>query len=201
MSSVAIDDILDFWFGPLDENGCADSTHAGRWWKKDAEFDEEIRRRFAGVHQAIRARELDDWLADPRGRLAQIIVLDQFSRNLNRGKPAAFASDARALELALEGLDRGVDRELPRDQRSFFYMPLVHSEKLAMQDRAVALFTELRDSAPAERRERNSEHLKFAEMHRDIIKRFGRFPHRNAIIGRTCTGAEVAFLEEPGSGF
>ena len=201
MSSGAIDDLLDFWFGSLDQNGCADSAHAARWWKKDLAFDEEIRARFAGVHQAVRGRELDDWLAEPRGRLAQILVLDQFSRNMNRGKPAAFASDPRALELALEGLDRGDDRALPRDQRVFFYMPLMHSETMAMQDRAVALFTELRDSAPPELREVSAGHLKYAEMHRDIVRRFGRFPHRNAILGRTTTGAEVVFLEEPGSSF
>src|SRR5688500_17464971 len=103
MAEGRIDDVLDFWFGPLDADGCADSEHSARWWKKDPGMDEEIRRRFGELHRAIRAGELDDWLADPRGRLAQVIVLDQFSRNMFRGTPASFASDPRALQLALEG--------------------------------------------------------------------------------------------------
>lgn len=201
MADSRIDDVLDFWFGPLDADGCADSEHSARWWKKDPGMDEEIRRRFGELHRAIRAGELDDWLADPRGRLAQVIVLDQFSRNMFRGTPASFASDPRALQLALEGLDRGDDRALPRDQRFFLYMPLMHSEELAMQDRMVALFEALLAEAPPALREKTAGFVKYAEMHRDIIRRFGRFPHRNAILDRASTREEVAFLEQPGSSF
>lgn len=201
MPDSRIDDILDFWFGPLDEHGCADREHAARWWKKDQAFDEAIRHRFEEVHRAIRARELDDWLGEPRGLLAQVIALDQFSRNMFRGTPGAFASDPRALQLALDGLARGDHRALPRDPRSFLYMPLLHSEDLAMQDRAVELFTALRDSAPPELREQADLAVRYAGMHRDIVRRFGRFPHRNAILDRASTPEEIAFLEQPGSSF
>ena len=201
MADSRIDDVLDFWFGPLDADGCADSEHSARWWKKDPDMDEEIRRRFGELHGAIRAGELDDWLADPRGRLAQVIVLDQFSLKMFRGTPASFASDPRALQLALEGLDRGDDRALPRDQRFFLYMPLMHSEELAMQDRMVGLFEALLAEAPPALREKTAGFVKYAGMHRDIIRRFGRFPHRNAILDRASTPEEVAFLEQPGSGF
>ena len=201
MSGTGIEDIIDFWFGPLDEHGQAGGERAARWWKKDLAFDDRIRARFEPVHRAIGARELDDWLTDPRGRVAQIVVLDQFSRNMYRGTPAMFASDPRAFQLVQEGLDRGDDRALPHDPRAFSYMPLVHAEDLAAQDRAVALFTELRDSTPPDRRERAVAMVKYAGMHRDIVRRFGRFPHRNAILQRPSTPEEIAFLEQPGSGF
>lgn len=201
MADAGIDDILDFWFGALDEHGCADREHAERWWRRDPAFDEQIRRRFGEAHRAIGAGELEGWRADPRGRLAQIIVLDQFSRNMYRDTPAMYAGDPLALAVALEGLDRGDDRALPRDPRGFMYMPLIHSEELAMQERAVALFGELRDSAPAAVRERAAAAARYAEMHRDIVRRFGRFPHRNAILGRASSQEEIAFLQQPGSGF
>src|SRR5262245_39152550 len=201
MANAGIDDILDFWFGPLDTDGCADSEHMARWWKKDPNLDEEIRRRFGALHRAIGAGQLDSWLDDPRGRLAQIVVLDQFSRNMHRDTPAMFGGDARALELALEGLARGADRPLPRDLRAFMYMPLMHCEELAHQERAVALFAALRDSAPSPVRERAASAARYAEMHRDIVRRFGRFPHRNAILGRESSAEETAFLQEPGSRF
>jgi uncharacterized protein (DUF924 family) len=201
MPDSAIDDILDFWFGPLDQHGCADSEHSARWWKKDTAFDQEIGRRFGEVYRSIRAGERDGWLNEPRGRLAQVIALDQFSRNMFRGTPDSFAADPRAREIALDALDHGDDRVLPRDQRFFLYMPLMHSEDLALQDRTVALFTALRDSAPPALREKSAGFVKYAEMHRDIIRRFGRFPHRNAILGRTSSPEELAFLEQPGSSF
>ncbi|HEU5057200.1 MAG TPA: DUF924 family protein [Kofleriaceae bacterium] len=201
MSGAGIDDILDFWFGPLDAEGCADTGHSARWWRKDAALDEEIRRRFGEVHRAVRARELDSWLTEPRGRLAQVIVLDQFSRNMFRGTPAAFASDPRALQIALDAIERGDHRALPLDQRTFLFMPLMHSEDLAQQDRMLGLFSELRDQAPPAVRERFAGFVKFAEMHRDIVRRFGRFPHRNAILDRPSTPEEIAFLEQPDSSF
>jgi uncharacterized protein (DUF924 family) len=201
MGHAGSDEILDFWFGQLDEHGCADPEHAARWWKKDAAFDEEIRRRFGELHRAIAARELDDWLTTPRGRLAQIVALDQFSRNMFRDSPAMFAGDARALELAREGLERGDDRALGLDERLFMLMPLVHSEDIADQDHAVRLVEALRDAAPASARERAAAALRFAGMHRDIVRRFGRFPHRNALLGRASSEEEIAFLQQPGSRF
>jgi len=201
VAHAGIDDVLDFWFGPLDEHGYADSEHAARWWKKDPAFDQEVRRRFGELHRAIGSRQHDDWLAGPRGRLAQVVALDQFSRNMHRDTAAMFASDPRALELALDGIARGEDRLLPCDQRAFMYLPLVHSEELAHQQRAVALLGELRDAAPPSARDRIAAFARAAEMHRDIVARFGRFPHRNALLGRASTADEEAFLAQPGSRF
>jgi uncharacterized protein (DUF924 family) len=201
MAHAGIDEILDFWFGPLDADGCADSEHMARWWKKDPAFDDEIRRRFGEVHRAMCSRQLDSWLDDPRGRLAHIVVLDQFSRNMHRDTPAMFAGDARALEIALDAIARGDDRELPYDQRAFMYMPLMHCEDLAHQERGVALFAALCDEAPPPARERAAAAVRYAEKHRDIVARFGRFPHRNAILGRESSPEETAFLQQPGSRF
>lgn len=181
--------LLALWFGPLDEAGHADEAHRLRWFRKDASFDRELRERFAALHGEVASGAHERWLATPRGRLAYVIALDQLSRNLFRDSPRAFENDARALAVALEGVDLGVDRKLAHDERSFLYMPLMHSEDLAMQERCVALFAG------------HPENLSFAEQHRDIICRFGRFPHRNAVLGRTSTPQEQEFLREPGSSF
>jgi uncharacterized protein (DUF924 family) len=187
--------VLDFWFGRVDEHGMADSAHSSRWYKKDPAFDVEIRSRFGALHGAVAAGSRDAWLATPRGRLAAVIVLDQFSRNMFRGDARAFAFDVRALEMALEGIDRGDDRALHLGERSFLYMPLMHSENLATQDRSVALFAALHDELPGDRQR------EYAERHRDIVRRFGRFPHRNATLGRTSTAEEIEFLKGEGSSF
>ena len=190
--------VLDFWFGALDAQGKADAEHSRRWWRKDAAFDQEIRERFGALRESVLRGERDAWLASPRGRLAYVIVLDQFSRNLFRGRPEAFAGDARALAAALEGIDDGVDLELHEIERQFFYMPLMHSEDLAAQDRCVALFATFEDDGG---QARDPAKPTYAERHRDIIRRFGRFPHRNDVLGRPSTEDELAFLKEPGSSF
>lgn len=173
------EDVLAFWF--------ADPT---RWWKKDLAFDSEIRERFLALHEAIDRGEHDDWLEMARGALAYVVVLDQFSRNMFRGTAQSFASDVRARAAARRAVDRGDDRTLSDDERSFLYMPFMHSEDLADQDRGCALFATFR-----------TDQLRYAEAHRDIIRRFGRFPHRNAVLGRTSTPAEEEFLKQPGSSF
>ena len=184
-------EVADFWFGPVDARGPA----RREWFRKDAAFDAEIRRRFGALHAAAAAREREAWRASPRPMLALVIVLDQFSRNLFRGDARAFAQDAHARECAREALGRGDDLRLLPVEREFLYMPFEHSESLADQDRGVELmrslaaFEETRDLAG------------WAEKHREIIRRFGRFPHRNAALGRPSTPAEVAFLREPGSSF
>jgi uncharacterized protein (DUF924 family) len=185
------EDVLGFWFGPLDEQGHADAAHVSRWWKKDAAFDAEVQTRFGALHEAVVRGDRDLWLTTPRGRLAFIVVLDQFSRNMFRDSARAFAGDARALEAAREGIATGADRQLAAHERGFMYMPLMHSESLEAQDRCVELFEAANDAGSA----------KYAERHRDIIRRFGRFPHRNAVLGRLSTDAERAFLEQPGSSF
>ena len=196
-----IERVLSFWFGELDEQGRADAAVAKRWWKKDEAFDRQIRERFEGDRSAVLAGERDGWLATPRGDLAAIIVLDQMSRNMYRDTPKMFEADGEALRMALEGIEQGVDRRLATDERAFLYLPLMHSEELAIQKRCVQLFSEFRDELSGELRERISRNLKFAIQHCEIIERFGRFPHRNAILGRGSTPQELAFLEQPGSSF
>jgi uncharacterized protein (DUF924 family) len=180
MKLPSIDDVLAFWF--------ADSK---RWWKKDPAFDAEIRERFGALHSAIEADECEDWLQSARGALAYVVVLDQFSRNMFRGSARMFASDERALRAAKAAIDDGHDQTLGDAERGFLYMPFMHSEALADQDRCVELFAA--SDAPG--------NLKFAEQHRDIIRRFGRFPHRNELLGRESTDEEREFLTQPGSSF
>ena len=182
-------EVLDFWFG----------TPRGRarreWFVKDAAFDEEIRRRFGALHEAASRRALEAWRESRDGMLALVILLDQFSRNLYRGQARAYAQDAHALECVRQALARGDDRQLAPAERQFLYLPLEHSEDLDVQDealermRSLDYFDEMRGA------------LEWARRHREIIARFGRFPHRNAALGRASTPDEVEFLKEPGSGF
>jgi uncharacterized protein (DUF924 family) len=181
--------VLDFWFGP--------QAGASRpeWFRKSDAFDRQIRERFGALHDQAAAGGLAEWEAAPRSALALLVLLDQFSRNLHRNDARAFAQDARALRIAKAMVERGWDRELLPVQRQFVYLPFEHAEDLAAQDRAMALFGEL-ESYPETR-----DLVQWAEKHRVIIRRFGRFPHRNAALGRASTPEEVAFLREPGSGF
>jgi uncharacterized protein (DUF924 family) len=175
----SIDDVLTFWFADSD-----------RWWKKDPAFDADVGERFLALHNAIERGEREDWIERPRGVLAYVIVLDQFSRNMFRNSARMFESDTRALAAARRALDRGIDRSLSRDERAFLYMPFMHSEDIVDQDRSVELFA---SALP--------EWLRYAEKHRDVIRRFGRFPHRNALLGRQSTSEELDFLKQPGSSF
>jgi len=176
------DDVLAYWFAPGPQR-------AARWFRGDAATDADCRQRFASTLDAATRGELDGWSATPRGRLALIVVLDQFSRNIHRGTPRAFAQDARALALCLDGLARGDDRTLGPDERGFFYLPLEHAEDAAMQARSVACFEALAAEAPEA-----AGFLPWAREHRDVIARFGRFPTRNATLGRPSTPDEEAFL-------
>jgi len=180
-SSQAIatpDDVLAFW------------REAGpdRWFTKDAAFDESIRARFLATYEAAARGELAGWEASAEGSLALVIVLDQFPRNMFRGTARAFAADDRARWAANVALKRGYDLDVPEAERGFLFLPFMHSEDLADQNRCVELY-----------RAAGDENLKYAERHRDIIRRFGRFPHRNAVLGRATTPDEQAFLD--GGGF
>ena len=185
----AATDVLEFWFG------VPPGPQRAEWFRKDAAFDERIRERFGAVHEAASGRELEAWRGTPESMLALVVVLDQFSRNLHRGDARAFAQDAHALECAREAIARGDDRLLLPVQRQFLYLPLEHSEDLADQERCVELMRAL------EAFEQTRGLTQWAEKHRVIIERFGRFPHRNAALGRTSTPEELEFLEQPGSGF
>lgn len=195
------EEVLTFWFGTLDDAGRADAEHSARWWSKSDAFDQEIRERFGALHEQVLGGEHEGWLESARGRLAYVIVLDQLSRNMFRGTARMYVGDARALEVAEEGIARGVDRELVFAERAFLYMPLMHSEALATQERSVEIFRAWRQELPDEQRSALDGPLDFAVQHRDIVRRFGRFPHRNALLGRESTAEELEFLKQPGSSF
>jgi uncharacterized protein (DUF924 family) len=161
---------------------------AERWWKKDDAFDDTIRARFLALWHEAAAGGLRPWRASDEGMLALIIVCDQFPRNMFRGDPRTYATDPLAIEVAREAVDAGVDLRVDPSLRQFIYMPFMHSEHLADQERCVALF---RDSGDA-------ENGKYAEDHADIVRRFGRFPHRNQVLGRATTAEEQAFLDSGG---
>lgn len=175
-------EVLRFWFEEIDSSA---------WFRKDVAFDELLRERFGLLHQRAASCEFYTWRTTPQGRLAEIIVLDQFSRNIYRDTAAAFASDPLALVLAQEMVAAGLDQHLEASQRSFVYMPYMHSESLAIHDFAVELF----------RKSGSESSLKYEYSHRAIIERFGRYPHRNAILGRESTAEEFEFLAQDGSSF
>jgi uncharacterized protein (DUF924 family) len=195
------DAVLNFWFGTLDAAGCADAEHAERWWKKNEVFDAELRRRFGALHEALANGDHDDWLKTPRGRLAYVIVLDQFSRNMFRDSPRMYAYDSQALAAAREGIAKSDDKLLAADERIFLYMPFEHSEDLADQEHCITLFERMCEGLSGEALKRVKNNVDYARRHRDIVKRFGRFPHRNRILGRASTPEEAEFLTEPGSSF
>ncbi len=175
-------DILRFWF---------DETLPAQWWRADPAFDAQVRERFGELLRAATAGELHGWRATPQGRLAEVIVLDQFSRNIHRGTPGAFAADPMALALAQEAVAGGHDQALPAPRRAFLYMPHMHSESREIHAIAEQLFAK-----PGLEANRES-----GLRHRAIIERFGRYPHRNAVLGRESTADEVDFLKQPGSSF
>jgi uncharacterized protein (DUF924 family) len=193
--------ILEFWFGTSQDDVTVASEQAKLWWVKREETDRLIRERFeTTLHMAAR-HELDAWSATPHGRLALILLTDQFSRNMYRNTPASFAYDELARAWCREGLRDKAHLALRPIQRVFFYLPLEHSESLDDQEQSVALFTELVDSVDVPGREAFAGFLDYALRHRDVIARFGRFPHRNSILGRPSTEEEIAFLKQPGSSF
>jgi len=193
MTQAPWQDVLDFWFLPVGDPGHGKSRP--EWFRKDHAFDASIRERFGALIEQSLDSGLEDWRANLRGTLARIIVLDQFTRNVFRDSPRAFAGDAQALALATAIFDRRDDRQLLPAERWFTYLPFEHAEDIAMQERAVALFTALEAESDL------GNLVEYAVRHRDIIAQFGRFPHRNRILGRPSTDEEAEFLKLPGSGF
>lgn len=179
---VTVAEVMHFWFQEL--------TPEQRF-AKDDKLDEEIRARFGELQEQAARGECFSWRETIEGRLAEIIVLDQFSRNIYRNDPRSFASDGMALVLAQEAIRTGENVKLPAEQRGFLYTPLMHAESLVIHEEAVKYFSE-----PG-----LEQNLEFEHRHRDIILRFGRYPHRNQILGRRSTADELAFLKEPGSSF
>ena len=184
--------ILDFWFGPA---GSADYGRMRKeWFRKDPAFDAEIRKRFGAAVETALTGGFTEWTA-PRAALARVLLLDQFTRNIFRDSPRAFAGDGLALATAQEAIMRGDDAALNPVERRFMYLPFSHAEDPTAQEQAVALCTRLRDETG------DGDPLLWAEKHAAVIRRFGRYPHRNAILGRISTPEELAFLRKPGSRF
>ncbi len=189
------DDILAFWFGDDSDDPEQLRLSYKRWFYADTALDADIAERFGPALEAAANGQLTEWLQTPHGALALIVLLDQFPRNIHRGNAAAFACDPLALTYCETGIARKLDARLKPVERSFFYLPLEHAEDLAAQHASVAAFTRLRDEAPPAFREFAESNLKFAVEHRELVERFGRFPHRNAVLGRQSTAAERAFLD------
>jgi uncharacterized protein (DUF924 family) len=180
--NITPEDVLTFWFSE-------DSKK--RWFEKSDAFDAEARTHLAAAAEVATNGALDDWGKTPEGALALVILLDQIPRNIHRGTPAAFAADPKALAVAKHAIAEGFDAVTPSEMRNFFYLPFQHSERLEDQDRGLELYAtnDVNDG------------LRWMKMHHDVIARFGRFPHRNAILGRTSTPEELEFLQQPGSTF
>ncbi len=182
-------EILEFWFGPPPRAARAE------WFRKDPAFDSAIAARFGADIEAALGGAFRDWHPDARAALARVLLLDQFTRNVFRDTPRAFAGDDEALATAIAVVDAGLDRTLDGFERWFLYLPFEHAESAAMQQRSLELFTRLADETG------NRTPLEWAEKHAVVVRRFGRYPHRNAILGRASTPEEIAFLQEPDSRF
>ncbi|MFE1574315.1 DUF924 family protein [Comamonas odontotermitis] len=197
------DDVLQFWLGTARPDNAQALQQRQQWFTKSDAFDAEMRQRFGAAVQAALDGQLDGWATEPWGRLALILLLDQFTRNIHRGTPQAFAGDRRALELALGAIESGEDLHLPEVLRIFVYLPLEHAEDPAMQRRSVLAFAALAKAAGVDTDlvQFLQGTLDYAWRHQEVIARFGRFPHRNAVLGRTSTPDELFYLSQPGAGF
>lgn len=187
-------EILDFWFGELDEHGLPDSFHRNRWFISTRKFDQEIRRRFLSMVLLASENGLQHWRSRAGGALAEIILLDQFTRNIYRGSALAFDNDGLARRLCRKAMEKGQDMELVPIQRAFLYMPLQHSERLEDQELAVECYEQLTAANEGLLGDFMGSFLQSAQDHRDVIRRFGRFPHRNVALKRASTAEELDYL-------
>ena len=193
-----IKDILTYWFDALDENGVCNPRQHQLWFQSRAATDNHIRQGFEKLVEAARCGQLDYWADKPQGLMALVLLLDQFTRNIYRGTPLAFSGDSKALELARAAVAREVDRSMPTIHRVFLYIPYEHSEDLQMQEQGIKLFDQLLEDCPERTRAEVNGYRDYAVAHRDVIARFGRFPHRNKSLERHSTSAELAHLETHG---
>ena len=190
-------DVLNFWF----EGEPLGDVQMSRWWKKNDAQDQLIRKEFGALPDKVESGEYDEWLESAEGRLAAIIVLDQFPRNIFRGDPRSFQHDHNALAISREGVEKGMLGPLSELQQAFFVMPFMHSESLEDQEQCIKLFERILEGAGEGFQQYIAGSLDFAVKHRDIVARFGRFPHRNSLLGRESTDEELSFLQQPGSSF
>lgn len=193
--------VLDFWFAASGSAGEIAGRQRKLWFGKSPDNDRAVLERFKDTLTAAANGQLDHWAQDPRGRLALVIVLDQFPHHIFRDQPQAFATDPQALALSLAALTASEDRQLAPIERVFLYLPLEHAESPDMQERSVSLYEALANEVAADERVLFDGFLDYARKHRDVVARFGRFPHRNAILGRPSTPDELEFLKQPGSRF
>jgi len=197
-----IEQVLDFWLGACGADGALDPGKRRMWFGDGRKYDAEIGARFGALYGRAAGGGLEAmWAESPRGRLALIVLLDQFSRHIHRGSGSAFAQDPAAQRLAVDGIERGLDRALIPAARSFFYLPLEHAEDISLQRLSVESFRRLCDYVAPPWRKDYESFLDYAQRHHDIIARFGRFPHRNDALGRESTPEEIEFLKQPGSSF
>lgn len=194
MQDEAIQRILDFWFSAAELDAPQIDSRMERWFGSDPALDQQIRTEFGPLVERALAGELDGWAASAEGRLALILLLDQFCRNIHRGTAMAFAGDRRALKLCIEGSMGNEYRTLSPVQRVFFFMPLQHAESAGVQDKSVRIYNALAEGVSDTLRETFLTFAQFAELHRDIVARFGRFPHRNRVLGRSNTPEEDSYL-------
>ncbi len=188
--------VLAFWLEDGLQEGWPSRNLGEKWFRGGAALDRTIERDFGDAVRSALDGGLTAWEEHPMDRLALVVLLDQFTRNVFRSQAQAFAGDARAQMLVLDGITRGWDRQLPLVGTVFFYMPLMHAEDLALQDHCVACFKALAADAPAQRRQSLQGNIDAAEQHRDIVARFGRFPYRNAALGRVSSAQELVFLQD-----
>lgn len=196
-----INAVLSFWFGTETDQKEIIRQQSGLWWGKDDNTDLNIKERFGELYQLAINDKLEDWLNSIKGQLALIIVLDQFSRVINRDSPDAFSQDSKTLKIALEGIGKNYDNSLRFIERVFYYMPLEHSENLDNQSQCVALFQRLLFEVPEDLKDGFEGYLQFSEKHKEVIERFRRFPHRNKVLNRLSSADELEFLMQPGSSF
>jgi uncharacterized protein (DUF924 family) len=197
-----IEHVLDFWFGACGPDGALDSKKQKMWFGNGRQFDAVIHTSFGALHERVVRSELDqEWSVTPRGRIALIVVLDQMSRHIHRGTPAAFAQDPAAQRLAVTGVEKSMDRELIPAQRVFFFLPFEHAEDLELQRLGVRCFDGLARTVAEPCRKEYESLADYARRHCEIVERFGRFPHRNQLLGRVSTPEEIKFLKQPGSSF
>lgn len=189
-----IHSILACWFRERDASSPRLDSRMDNWFGNDADFDRELKMRFGALVERASSGDLNHWAAIPLGRLALILLIDQFRRNIYRGKREAYALDRAALKLCVEGAIAKHDQKLSALQRAFFYMPMQHAESLRVQNKSVAVFAAMARAVGETQRETFQTFLEFAELHRDIVEQFGRFPHRNAALGRESTPEEIAYL-------
>jgi uncharacterized protein (DUF924 family) len=191
-----IEEALSFWFGPPAAEGFPSGEEL--WFGKSARVDRELDKRFGRVFPKAKAGQLDAWASTPRGRLALILICDEFARRMFRDTPEMFSGNEKALSLCLDGLDDNVDKKLTATERCFFYAPAMHAEDVDIQLTSVEVYGELREAAPPDHRALCERFLRLAERSREVLERFERFPNRNAILGRSSTSEEATFLQQSG---